>query len=257
MNLKKYIVLSIVLITTSIYAEQSVYSDSDFVDAETIAKKNATEIFLLKQKISQLQEKIDGFKSIINAQQNEIMQLKQKSKNNYAEILNQLSQRIAKLESKESVAIAKSNILSQTQNESKKQESKEEKTKKKEESKIDTKVSSNELFKKSVLNFTKKRLTKAQKGFKELIVRGYKKASSNFYLGEIAFSKKRYKDAIKYYQNSATLNENASYMDKLLLHTAISLKKIGKTKQAKQFFMAIVDSYPDSPSAKEAQKYLK
>jgi len=256
MNLKKYI-LSFALVTTFAMAEQSVYSDNDFVDAETIAKKNATEIFLLKQKISQLQEKIDGFKSIINAQQNEIIQLKQKSNNNYAKILNELSQRVAKLENREPVVVAKSNIPTQTQNESKKQESKAEKSKKKEEPKIDTKISSKELFKRSVLNFTKKRLTKAQKGFKELIVRGYKTASSNFYLGEIAFSKKRYKDAIKFYQNSATLNENASYMDKLLLHTAISLKKIGKNKQAKQFFMAIIDSYPDSPSAKEAQKYLK
>jgi len=256
MGLKKYI-LSCVLIATVATAEQSVYSDSDFVDAESIAKKNATEIFLLKQKISQLKEKIEGLKSIINSQQSEIVSLKEKSNNNYAQILNELSQRVSKLENREPVVINATPTPKEkeTPKLEQKSETKEQKIEKKAE--VKKKIASKELFKQSVLNFTKKRLTKAKEGFETLIERGYKKASSNFYLGEIAYSKKKYKEAIKYYQNSATLNENASYMDKLLLHTAISLKKIGKTKQAKQFFMAIIDSYPDSASAKEAQKYLK
>jgi TolA-binding protein len=256
--MKKFVLSSILAITLAV-AEQSVYSDSDFVDAETIAKKNSTEIFLLKQKISQLKEKIEGLKSIINSQQNEIAQLKQKSNNNYEQILNELSQRVAKLESmprREVIATneqATSQSAASTKNENEdieKNEPKKEKPKAK-------KISNKDLYKQSVLNFTKKRLTKAREGFKTLLSKNYKKASCNFYLGEIAYAKKEYKDAISYYQASATIDENASYMDKLLLHTAISLHKIGKKKQAKSFFNAIVASYPDSASAKEAQKYLK
>ncbi|NPA28201.1 MAG: tetratricopeptide repeat protein, partial [Epsilonproteobacteria bacterium] len=87
--------------------------------------------------------------------------------------------------------------------------------------------------------------------------RGYKRAESYFYLGEIAYKRKKYKDAIKFFQNSAILNEEAIYMDKLLLHTAISLNKLGKKREAKSFFQAIIDSYPDTQSAKEAKRYIR
>jgi TolA-binding protein len=252
--MKKFILSSILIFNIAV-AEQSVYSDSDFVDAETIAKKNSTEIFLLKQKISQLKEKIEGLKSIINSQQNEIARLKQKSNNNYEQILNELSQRVAKLES-----MPKNNLIATKEQvdfeKNIKNATKEKKELKKE--KLETKkIANKDLYKQSVLNFTKKRLTKAREGFKTLLSKNYKKASCNFYLGEIAYAKKEYKDAISYYQASATINENASYMDKLLLHTAKSLYKIGKKKQAKNFFNAIVASYPDSSSAREAKRYLK
>jgi len=256
----KKVILSVILSITLLSAERSVYSDSDFVDAETIAKKNSRKIFILKQQISQLKEKIEGLRTMVNSQQNEIARLKKMSNNNYATILNQLSQRISKLENRKPVVIYKKEETKKfdvkepnntTENISKKEEKKEKVTK------VEKKLSSKELYKQSVLNFTKRRLTKAKEGFKSLIDRGYKKASSNFYLGEIAYIRKQYKDAIRYYQKSATLNENATYMDKLLLHTAISLKKIGKTKQAYNFFDAIISSYPDSASAKEAKKFLK
>jgi TolA-binding protein len=269
----KKIVLSVVLAITFLSAEKSVYSDSDFVDAETIARKNSREIFVLRQKISQLKEKIEGLRSMVNSQQNEISRLRKLSNNNYAQILNQLSQRVSKLESRKPVVIYKkvetkkfdvdsSAINSNNSNNSNKVEdtpNKVEKETKKESVvvKKEKKVSNKELYKQSVLNFTKRRLTKAENGFRMLLSQNYKKASSSFYLGEIAYYRKKYKDAIRYYQKSATLNENAAYMDKLLLHTAVSLKKIGKTKQAYNFFDAIISSYPDSASAKEAKKYLK
>jgi len=253
MILKKAILLFCII--GFAFAEQSVYSDSDFVDAESLAKQNGREIFMLKQQISQLKEKIEGLKTIIQGQQNEISALKQQSNNNYAEIINQLSQRVAKLESNSAQAYS-NNTISKPKVEQKDKEPANIEQPKKPEPK-EEKISNKDLYKQSVLNFTKKRLTKAKSGFESLLAKNYKKASSSFYLGEIAFNRKKYKDAISYYQKSATLNENASYMDKLLLHTAISLKKIGKTKQAKGFFNAIVTSYPDSSSAKEASKYLK
>jgi len=62
-----------ILISTILFAEQSVYSDTDFVDSSTIAKKNSREIFILKSKINQLKEQIEGLKSIINGQGEIIM----------------------------------------------------------------------------------------------------------------------------------------------------------------------------------------
>jgi len=89
-----------ILISTILFAEQSVYSDTDFVDSSTIAKKNSREIFILKSKINQLKEQIEGLKSIINGQADEISQLKQRNNNDLENIINQLSQRVAKLESR-------------------------------------------------------------------------------------------------------------------------------------------------------------
>lgn len=237
-------------------AEPSVYSDSDFVSSDTIAKKNSREILVLKQKITQLQEAIDGLKSIVQGQSSEIATLKQKSNNNLEEIINQLSQRVATLESR-AVTVAKvqqpEKIPEATKKEKLVQSSPEAKVK----SNSLSKVASKKLFKDSVLNFTNSKLSIAQKGFQELLKRGYKKASTHFYLGEIAYKRGAYKKAIEHYQQSATLNENAEYMDRLLFHTAVGLKRKGKSSEAKAFFKAVVDGYPKSRVAKEAKRYLK
>ena len=248
-----------VFLTILAQAEQSVYTDSDFVDSSTIAKKNSLEIFKLKQKITQLKERIEGLKSLVNGQADEIAALKQKSNNNFEEILNQLSQRVAKLESRPAQVIkVQDSVAKKTDNSSNIESVKAENDKPKEDKKPKIqKLSNKELYKESVLNFTKNRLTKANEGFKELLKKGYKKASVSFYLGEIAYKKGRYKEAIDNYQRSATLNDSASYMSKLLLHTAISLNKKGKKQDAKIFFKAVADGYPDTKDAKEAKKYLK
>ena len=250
--MKKTVLLVTIILTSFTYAEQSVYTDSDFVDSTTIAKKNSLEIFKLKQQISQLKERIEGLKSLVNGQSDEIAALKQKSNNNFEEILNQLSQRVAKLESRPAQVVQvkvpvtekSANVeLNDSKNTDKKAEVKH--------------LSNKDLYTESVLNFTKDRLSKAEAGFKELLKKGYKKASVSFYLGEIAYKKGRYKDAIDNYQRSATLKDNASYMSKLLLHTAISLSKKGKKQDAKIFFKAVVDGYPNTQEAKKAKGYLK
>jgi len=252
MNRVKILIIAIFL-TSLTYAEQSVYSDSDFVDSSTIAKKNSLEIFKLKEQIAQLKESIEGLKSLVNGQSNEISMLKQRNNDTLEKIVNQLSQRVAQLEARPAQVIKIQDSVSEktSNNEAKNNSIKENK-------KAEVKPLSNkDLYTESVLNFTKDRLTKAETGFKELLKKAYKKASVNFYLGEISYKKGRYKDAIDYYQMSATLNDNASYMSKLLLHTAISLTKKGKKQDAKIFFKAVVDGYPNTQEAKEAKKYLK
>ena len=246
-------ILLITALTLYINAEQSVYSDSDFIDSDAVAKKNSREIFILKQKISQLKETIEGLKTIIKGQNNQIERLNQRlnSSANLEKIVNELSQRVAALETnqhqiaKQEVSNTNSIVSNNTSLSSSKSVTK------------TAKASNEELYKAAVLNFTKSKLSKAQSQFKQLLNKGYKKASIYFYLGEIAYKKGKYKEAISYYQKSATLNENASYMDKLLLHTAISLKKAGKKEDAKVFFRAVIDGYPSSNSAKEAKKYIK
>lgn len=249
MNIVKNIFLIVTLVTV-VNAEQSVYSDTDFIDPEVVAKKNSREIFILKQKISQLKESIEGLKTIINGQNNQIEQLRLKANasDNLTKIINQLSQRVAALESRPKEVVKEAATAPITPVETQAPVSSGTTAKK---------MTSKELYKKAVLNFTKSKLSSAQDIFKKLLKKGYKKASTNFYLGEIAYKRGRYKEAISYYQKSASLNENASYMDKLLLHTAISLKKKGKVSDAKVFLKAVIDGYPNTNSAKEAKKYLK
>ncbi len=253
--MKFKIVYLVFLAVTAVFAEQSVYSDSDFIDPSEVAKKNSREIFILKQQISQLKETIEGLRTIINGQNSQIEQLNQKlnASANLEKVVNELSQRVATLESRPAPT-AKSEPQEQ---EATTQSKPTQNLQKEPKAKVNKKLSSKDLYKQAVLDFTKSKLTKAQSEFKELLRRSYKRAAVNFYLGEIAYKKGRYKEAISYYQNSATLNENASYMDKLLLHTAIALKKKGKNADAQVFFKAVIDGYPSSNSAKEAKKYIK
>ncbi len=252
------IVILILAITSLATAEQSVYSDSDFIDIDSVAKKNSREIFILNQKISQLKEQIEGLKSLVASQSDSIEQLKQKENKNLETIINELSQRVATLESKPAQVIIQKKETPNRAIEGTVTPKSSNDTLIKEKSKSEPKVkSSKELYKLAVLNYKNGKYTSAKKSFNQLKSRNYKRSSVSFYLGEIAFKKGKFKKAISYYQESANLNDKASYMDKLLLHTAISLKKKGRSDKAKFFFDAVVSGYPNSSAAKEAKKYLK
>ncbi len=113
------------------------------------------------------------------------------------------------------------------------------------------------LYSEGVRLFVKQRYDEAEKHFKITDTKGYKPAASNYYLGEVAYYTKKYEDAIFYYKKSVSLYDQASYIDVLLLHTAISLEKTGDKAQAKTFYKNIIDNYPDKKSAKIAKKRLK
>ena len=106
MKLKKALIVG-AFTTFALFAEPSVYTDSDFIDTDTIVKKNSRQIFLLKQKIAQLKEKIDGLESIIKGQSIQIEQLKKKTNNNLVDIVNKLSQRVAALENRPPKVVTK------------------------------------------------------------------------------------------------------------------------------------------------------
>ena len=105
--------------------------------------------------------------------------------------------------------------------------------------------------------FKKDYFTKAIIIFEDLISKNYRPAESNFYVGEIKYYRKKYKDALHYFKNSMTLYDKADYLPKLLLHSAISFEKLGDDDNAQNFYNTIVDIYPESNEAKEASKKIK
>ena len=102
-----------------------------------------------------------------------------------------------------------------------------------------------------------KKYDKAKEYFLASIKKRYKPATSSFYVGEICYYQKDYECAIEYYKKSASLYSKASYMPTLMLHTAISLEKVGQKKQAKLFYENLIKKYPKSKAASLAKKYLK
>ncbi len=105
--------------------------------------------------------------------------------------------------------------------------------------------------------FDKKKYADAIDVYEHLIKKKYKPAAAHYYIGESYFQLSEYKNAIAYFKESASLYSKASYMPKLMLHTAISLKNTKDTAGAEQFFQALVAKYPDSSEAKKAKKLLE
>jgi len=106
------------------------------------------------------------------------------------------------------------------------------------------------LLKEGVELFEKKSYKSSKLMFTQLLKKNYKPARSNFYLGEIAYFQKSYKTAIAHYKKSISLYDKANYIPTLLYHTGISFSKLKENVQAKQFFDALKQGYPDSKEAK-------
>jgi len=219
--------------------------------------QNRNKIFALHQQVSRMQEEIDGLKSIIESLSQRLNDLSREQKSAGTETavenrLDQIESRIRKLESRRSAPAGKKTAASTRKNPASK--------KKPGRGSVDSaleKAASDKLFSRGVRLINQKKYSEAQKRFTILLKRNYKPASSNFYMGEIAYRSGRNDEAIKYYQKSAELNENAAYMDRLLLHTGLALEKSGDKEQARNFFRAIVDGYPGTASARVAKKHLK
>lgn len=122
------------------------------------------------------------------------------------------------------------------------------------------KISSNkdnaDILDEAIALFKKDYFTKAIPMFEQLIASNYKPATSNFYLGEIWYYRKKYDDAISHFKTSAMLYDKASYMPKLLLHSAISFEKIKDFNNAATFYNSLIDIYPNSKESKIAVKNL-
>ena len=113
-----------------------------------------------------------------------------------------------------------------------------------------------QLIKSAVKDYRAKRYTKAKESFTLLSDKNYKPAETNYYLGEIAYYRKNYEEAIYHYKKSVGYYDDAKYMPTLLLHTALSFKQLGDNNNAQRFFDTVLSSYPESAQANLAVKYL-
>lgn len=124
--------------------------------------------------------------------------------------------------------------------------------------KIDTssKMDVQSLEKKAKESFDQQKYPEAQSYYEMLVQKKYKLPESNFWIGETYFQRKDYIQAISYYKQSASLNDKATHMPTLLLHTGIAMEKNGDLVKAKAFFKAAISKYSGSGAANEAQERL-
>jgi TolA-binding protein len=249
--------------TVLVHAEPSVYgfgSDETTPDVQMSGSGPST-ITALKQHIAEQDERIDGLTTVIEGLSAAINELQQAKGINASAIENNDSSNTALLQKLASMIdeinanyVSKEELQSALGSTKKVQSS----TKTTAKTKETTKGKSNAtLYSEGVRFFVKKRYDEAQKRFTITDAQRYKPAASNYYLGEIAYYTKKYEDAIFYFKKSAGIYDKASYIDTLLLHTAVSLEKSGDKGQAKAFYENIIENYPGKKSAKIAKDRLK
>ena len=274
MNLRAKTVVQLgwMLVASSLLlqAEPSVYgfgsSESTTTHTSQSSVSSKRTLSALKQHIAQQDERIDGLTTIIEGLSASLNELQMKKRHTTAPVVESgqsddaLLQKLAAMiddinenyVSKEELQKALGNkhvSKKSTVNTSAK-------SNKKEKDSLQGK-SNAKLYSEGVRLFGKKRYAEARKRFTVTDTKGYKPAASNYYLGEIAYYTKKYEDAIFYFKKSAGIYDKASYIDILLLHTAVSLEKSGDKGQAKAFYENIIENYSGRKSAKIAKQRLK
>ena len=252
--------VSITMLTVLAMSEPSVYGNNNSLYAvdKTVAKNKKT-ISFLQQKLAQQKERIDGLMSVVEGLSTTMNELKnsqstveQSANQGDSTLLKELGAMIDKINE---------NYVSKDELRAVMQGKKIEVTQKavKETVKHENTSTKNvkEIYSEGVRLFVKNRFDEAKKRFTITDTKGYKSAASNYYLGEIAYYTKVYDDAIFYFKKSAGLHDKASYMDTLLLHTAISLENKGEKEQAKTFYENIIENYTGKKTASIAKDKLK
>lgn len=255
---KKYYISVLFLLSITLQAEPSVYGNSKgFVSPQKVMSENKKHIARLRQEISEQKEQIEGLKSIVEGLSATIHTLSQKThsastavdSNQSMNLLHELGSMIDKINAdyvtKEELNRAisgKHTILNVDKDDAP------------EITKVKTPA---QMYSEGVRLFAKHRYNEANSRFTLTDKQAYKGAASNYYLGEIAYYTKKYEDAIRFYKKSAGLNDKASYIDTLLLHTAIALESTGEKAQAKVFYENIVANYPEKRTASIASEKLK
>jgi TolA-binding protein len=271
--MKRILVLGWILVGL-LWAEPFVYGGLGSSSKQV--KRNKTAIYKLRQETARLREEIEGLRSIIEGLNQAVGRLQQqkgsgsgdkKLLTDIANLIDEINQNyVSKAELSRALKQGKLLVKSDTKRpkitpkpatkSTKKLTKKAQPSHTKTSSRL-AKASSSALYSKGVRLVNKKRYTDAKKRFDILAERGYKKASTHFYLGEIAYRTGHYNTAVEEYKQSTEPNDNAGYMDRLLLHAGLSFEKNGDKDQAKRFFQAIVDGYPGTTSASVAKKHLK
>jgi len=118
------------------------------------------------------------------------------------------------------------------------------------------KMSNADIEKEANKLFSQKKYDDAESYFEQMIQKKYKVSDAYYMIGETLFERKKYKEAVLSYKESASRNEKAVYMPTLLLHSGISMEKTGDTAMAKAFYQATISKYGGSGASKEAQERL-
>ncbi len=118
------------------------------------------------------------------------------------------------------------------------------------------KVDNTTLEKESKKLFDQKKYDEAQSSFEVMVQKKYKVPEANFWIAETLFERKKYKDAIQYYKQSASGNDKATYLPTLLLHTGVAMEKTGDAASAKAFYGATISKFATTGAAQEAKERL-
>ncbi|CAJ99405.1 hypothetical protein [Helicobacter acinonychis] len=114
-----------------------------------------------------------------------------------------------------------------------------------------------EVFQEALSLLKDKSYAQARERLLWLEANSYKLAYVRYALGEVAYNEKKHREAIKYYKESALLDQKAPYMPVLLWHVAWSFKKIKDDKNYHKFLNTLQRLYPSSDQAKKAKKILE
>ena len=120
------------------------------------------------------------------------------------------------------------------------------------------KLTPKEAYNKAVKFFFSGKYDKAKDLFLYSLEKRHLPATSSYYLGEIAYKKGNFKEALAFYKKSITLYpKKASFTARLLYHTGISFMRLGQKKQAKLTFLKLITDFPNSKYASLAKKELE
>jgi len=118
-------------------------------------------------------------------------------------------------------------------------------------------ISAKDAFYKAKKYYIDGKLNEAKKYFIYALSKNYMPATSSFYLGEIAYKKKDYKEALAYYKNSVKLYpKKTGFGAELLYHTGKSFLYLNNKKAAKLSFEKLIADYPKSKLASFVKKDL-
>lgn len=258
----KIIIVGLLGMASLLHAnEPSVYGAGDIDSAspygltktEQAVLTNKKTLQMLYNKMTEQQRKIDGLTTIIEGQNREILELKEDllSQQGSSSSMDDNGTYSLLLEMGQTVDRINNSYVT-------KDELKKALAGSRSSSNLGSPIRSNsaDTYRKGVQLFGKRSYQAAKERFEQAVAANYKPAASNYYLGEIAYYTHNYKDAVTYYKQSASLYDQASYMDVLFLHTAISLDKSGQKEQAKSFYQHVIDTYPNKKSASIAKNRM-
>jgi TolA-binding protein len=119
-------------------------------------------------------------------------------------------------------------------------------------------ISPKEAFKKAKELYFNNKLNKAKELFLISLNNSYLPATSSFYLGEIAYKQKKYKEALAFYKKSVNLYpKKTSFTAKLLYHSGIAFERLGKIQEAKLTFKKLIHDFPNSKYSTFAKRELE